>query len=153
MRTTTIIALLAAIIAPALLASCQSAAGPTEEERERLKELQANDGPYRATAQRFVRHAQRGDSAAMVTMTSPDTIRLRGGEHAVRSMIEDGVLPSFANATVEWSQQTSWGLASTDRTTGLWIYGTSRQGGTDQRFRVFVLRQDGRMVVGRIENV
>lgn len=147
----TISMILAAVLSIGLAPSCQSVAkGKTEEERVRIREVMADEARYRSTAERFVRHAQRGNSNAMLNMVSRRGIQELGGEAAVRSMIEKDVLHGFADVTVEWRQKASWGYTPKDRTIGLWFQGTTRRPGWHNRFRIFVLEEQGRLVVGQI---
>lgn len=107
--------------------------------------------PFKAFADRVVAVAATGDAADLARMFSPTVVKANGGEDALRAFVEQWIMPFFAEyaSTVPETSVTPTQLPNGP--SGFALYKSIREkDGTSKPFVLYVLRENGTLVVGSV---
>lgn len=106
--------------------------------------VDAEQQPYVAAAQEFVRQAQAGKVDRMIGLTSPQTIR-NSGRQQLKESYRTYVVPRFKGATVRWADAH---VPATDETGNRgWDVVGNAEGAEAFSFFISVMKEKGKYVV------
>jgi hypothetical protein len=119
-------------------------AAPTDRGPAPQAAVDAEQQPYVAAAQEFVRQAQAGDVDRMIGLTSPQTIR-NSGRQQLKESYRTYVVPRFKGATVRWADAH---VPATDETGNRgWDVVGNAEGAEAFSFFISVMKEKGKYVV------